>query len=179
MSQRDDVKPAPPRVAPDDPATRCPFCHDACAAQEDVRVCSRCLTRHHTACWGEGHGCGSCGATEALGRLAATAPAETALGRFVDAHKGVLLRWELLRIPYNAVLFGVSVAVLGTGVLAPSYFLDGVLAALAANLCYCLGPALEVYLRTLGARQRWVGPLLFAAGLLLSILVTLMACLLG
>ena len=158
-------------------ATRCPFCHDSCTASEDVRVCSRCLTRHHTACWGEGHGCASCGASEPLARLSegGVTPAK---GFFAE-HKQVLLRWELLRIPYNLILFGLCGVMLGGQVLKPGMFLEGVFAALVANVCYTLGPGLEVYLRTLGVRQRWVGPALFVAGLLFSMLVTAMACLLS
>ena len=171
-------EPTPRAAAPDETATRCPFCHDACAASEDVRVCSRCLTRHHADCWSEGHGCGSCGATEPLARVV-EAEAAGGVAGFFNAHKHVLLRWGLLRIPYNLVLFGVSAVMLGTSVLSPSYFIDGVAAALIANVCYCLGPGLEVYLRTLGAKQRWIGPALFGLGLLLSVIVTAMACLIS
>lgn len=48
--------------------TRCPYCHDACTA-EDSRavVCQKCLSRHHGACWREGHHrCSSCGSGKAL-----------------------------------------------------------------------------------------------------------------
>ncbi|MBX3472286.1 MAG: hypothetical protein KF878_36005 [Planctomycetes bacterium] len=69
-----------PRVEPKGGATRCPFCHEACAPAEDVRVCRECLARHHAACWAEGAACGSCGAAEALApeATASAAPASRA-----------------------------------------------------------------------------------------------------
>lgn len=47
-------------------STRCPYCHDECAAEEDVAVCRSCLSRHHAACWEESGACGSCSASEYL-----------------------------------------------------------------------------------------------------------------
>lgn len=68
-----------PRVKPHAGATRCPFCHEECAPEVEVVVCRECLSRHHSACWGEGRACASCGAAEFLSApLEATRPAEAA-----------------------------------------------------------------------------------------------------
>ncbi len=65
---------------------RCPYCHDACSADDArVIVCQRCLSRHHGGCWREGEGrCASCGSTKALQATAPVvkvAPAEVELLR--------------------------------------------------------------------------------------------------
>ena len=47
--------------------TRCPYCHEGVAADDSVRVCRGCLSRHHHACWGEHGRCASCDGAESLG----------------------------------------------------------------------------------------------------------------
>ncbi len=166
--------------------TRCPYCHDACAPEADVRVCAGCLARHHAACWGEGQACASCGATDALARAtgeqaadraSAADPAAASASQpgLLRRHARTLLAWEGLRVVFNVTLVLVAVAMLGPKILRPSYFLDGLVAALLANACFTLGPAAEVYLSELGVRSRWIRALLFSGGLLLSILVTMLA----
>jgi len=46
--------------------TRCPFCHDDCAATDEALVCASCLGRHHAACWSEHGRCSSCQGDTAL-----------------------------------------------------------------------------------------------------------------
>lgn len=47
---------------------RCPYCHDACAPDDDNVVCNECLARHHRHCWGEGgERCSNCRSTTAAG----------------------------------------------------------------------------------------------------------------
>jgi len=45
---------------------RCPYCHDAVAAEEEAAVCEACLSRHHADCWGELGRCASCGGARSL-----------------------------------------------------------------------------------------------------------------
>lgn len=66
---------------------RCPFCHDACAADQENIVCNDCLARHHAACWDEaGDRCAGCGGApartaESTRALAAARPATKATER--------------------------------------------------------------------------------------------------
>ncbi len=55
---------------------RCPFCHEEIAvAAQDLEwvACSKCLGRHHRACWDEGNGCSSCGGKAPLAHAPAPA----------------------------------------------------------------------------------------------------------
>jgi hypothetical protein len=44
---------------------RCPFCHEACEA-DDATVCQDCLARHHADCWSESARCAACGSARSL-----------------------------------------------------------------------------------------------------------------
>lgn len=98
----------------------------------------------------------------------------------------IFLRWEKLRLLYNLI-----VGVVGLLAIAPHVidrinpdFLPGpampplllVLGmasyALAANVCYFVGPALETYLAWLGLKIRHLTAALFVAGALFSVALT-------
>jgi hypothetical protein len=46
--------------------TRCPYCHEDCAADEEALVCESCLSRHHVACWSDHGSCSSCSSDRAM-----------------------------------------------------------------------------------------------------------------
>lgn len=69
------VRKTRPRHEPD--LWRCPFCHEALAAEAARTRCTSCGTRHHAGCWTEHGGCSvhACGSLE--GRtLGSVAPRE-------------------------------------------------------------------------------------------------------
>lgn len=58
------VRKTRPRHEPD--LWRCPFCHEALAAEAARTRCTSCGTRHHAGCWTEHGGCSvhACGSLE-------------------------------------------------------------------------------------------------------------------
>lgn len=160
-----------PRVEPKGGATRCPFCHEACAPAEDVRVCRECLSRHHAACWGEGAACASCGAGEALAPEA-TAPAASA-SRAVLVVGGALL---------VVMVFGLQTFVLPafhkmfmeTGLhlpLATQWVLGGGLLGPTAAALLAVG--LHLAGRFTGRRALAIGGIVGLGGLVLTIALAL------
>jgi len=89
----------------------------------------------------------------------------------------IFRKWEVLRLVYNGVLIVESLAfaipLLWRVPIGP-FILNAVLAALAANVCFLLGPAVESYVRWLGWHFRGLRHVLFAAGLLFSMYVVLL-----
>jgi hypothetical protein len=80
----------------------------------------------------------------------------------------VFLAWEKLRLYYNAILAGLSLF-LGLPRLASSGFWYTLFqGALIANLCFCLGVALEGYAALFGIPRRPMRLLLFFLGTCLA-----------
>ncbi len=83
----------------------------------------------------------------------------------------VFLRWERLRVVYNALLL--AVVLLPTGQPfrwpQPTEIPILLLGAVLANLCFLAGPVAESYLTWLGARSWLVSGFLFIGGVLISI----------
>lgn len=109
------------------------------------------------------------------------------------AHRtpGAILRWwEARRLPYNVVVGAAGLLTLGVvrvltwlppdahaGGMPPWPFV--VVYGVLANVCYCLGPALEIGLHwTWGRRVIPVGPALYRMGLTFSLGLTLLPVLL-
>jgi hypothetical protein len=96
---------------------------------------------------------------------------------------GLFLRWERLRLIYNAVLGVETVLVLMAnpprgGVEAMGSLAFVVAAyAVVANVCFCAGPVLEGYARLLKIRGTAVTGLLFGLGTAFAMMLTLVACL--
>jgi len=114
---------------------------------------------------------------------------EQEMERFTCADvRAVFLRWEKLRILYNLIVGAVGVAALVFCVLASTDLLarpididtsvvvrlivGALFYGVAANVCYCLGPMLESYVRWLGLRVTYVTQALFITGTVLSVLLT-------
>jgi hypothetical protein len=88
--------------------------------------------------------------------------------------RGVFIAWEKLRITYVAVLALVTVLILEIcGRLTARILFVIVEGALVANVLYFAGPAVEAYLRWLGYHRQWPRWLMFIAGTLLSIALTI------
>ena len=89
--------------------------------------------------------------------------------------KQIFLMWEKLRVVYNVVLLCVVLTVfLLTKRGEVNWFTLGwvcVMGCLGANLCFFAGPAADAYLNWLGYRHAAITAILFALGLLLSILL--------
>jgi hypothetical protein len=84
----------------------------------------------------------------------------------------IFLRWERLRIVYNAALITL-VVVLVALLYVPEieWALLGwrcVVGAVVANVCFFAGPAAEAYLYWLGVRNRAVTAVFFLMGLVFS-----------
>jgi hypothetical protein len=82
-------------------------------------------------------------------------------------------RWEKLRPWYNVILVAVLVVShvphMGVLFLEPMALLVWLIGAALANICFLAGPLAEAYLSWLGVRSRYVMPLLFIGGVLISI----------
>lgn len=91
--------------------------------------------------------------------------------RMVSAARPVFVRWERLRIPYNALLAMLVLLPMAGGFSWPDLgdLLVLLMGAVLANLCYLAGPAAEAYLAWLGLRSRLVTAALFIGGVLVSI----------
>lgn len=104
------------------------------------------------------------------------APAERRVGAIIGW-------WEKRRLPYNLIIGGtglVSATVVaffmafngGPGLV--EWFQVGLFWLIAANVCYTLGPAVEIALQKfLGRKLLPAGPLLFRAGLTIALGVAL------
>jgi hypothetical protein len=89
----------------------------------------------------------------------------------------IFLKWEWLRVLYNANLLVVVIAYeLFVGDTSRfrnlAYFIYPATRASMANLLFMAGPAVEAYANWLGLRVQAIRPLLFLAGLILSIGLT-------
>jgi len=120
-------------------------------------------------------------------------PARTAsspLVRFLfpepaDRRAGAIIKWwEKRRLPYNLIVGGSGLLTMGLaslGSLVPPahpqvFFALAPIAVvgLLANICYTLGPAIEIAAHKLwGGRMLPVGPTLFRNGLMFSVGLTL------
>lgn len=152
-------------------ATRCPYCHEACEAADDACACAECLSRHHRACWEEAGSCGSCRATrrlEAVERVPSSDP---------YGYAGVVDAWIRLGAVYNGLLALETLLLLNVKLLRPAVLIEVGAAAFLANLCFLLGPAIELAARRLGYRGGWLRWILFGSGLGLALLLALLVCL--
>ena len=88
----------------------------------------------------------------------------------------LLMRWERLRLVYNAILAAVVLALL---LRTPSLFDDPRLPAyllkraLAANVCFTAGPAADAYISYVAGRRVPLTWILFLGGTLLSVLLAM------
>ncbi len=84
-----------------------------------------------------------------------------------DPHEA-LKKWEKLRLLYNAILIPFVVGatlIFHTRWLGDSSFWeDVIIGGIGSNVCFCLGPVLELYLVWLGANARTARGWLFALG---------------
>jgi hypothetical protein len=118
-------------------------------------------------------------------------PGGSALGSFLyskpaERHAGAIIRWwEARRLPYNLILGGAGAVSLGVVALVAALPPGGGLIGLPlipiavygvlANVCYSLGPAVELALEKVwGRRLLPAGPLLFRAGLTFAVGLTLL-----
>lgn len=156
------------RVEPRGGPTRCPYCHEVCEATDDACACVSCLARHHRACWAEAGGCASCRATA---RLETSRVADDrGYGEAIDA-------WLKLGIVYNAVLVAITGLALNVHLLRLPLLVEVVAGAVGANVCFLLGPALELFARRLGYRGKLLRWCLFVPGLLVAMVLALAVCL--
>jgi hypothetical protein len=92
----------------------------------------------------------------------------------------IFLRWERLRIAYNALLLLLTIGWLAgirDELVLPGPLEAGailVVGALLANACFTAAPLVEAHLACLGLRSRLLTPLLFAAGALVSVPLVLL-----
>jgi hypothetical protein len=152
-------------------ATRCPYCHEECVASADACACGECLARHHPGCWDEGGGCGTCRGTL---RMEVRPAAPLAVDQY--GYGEVIEAWLRLGLVYNAGLTGVTVLCLGTSLFSFAIF-EAAIGAVLANLCFLLGPAIELGARRVGHRAVWLRWALFVPGFCLALLLALVTCL--
>ena len=97
-----------------------------------------------------------------------------------DPHLAVK-KWEKLRLLYNALLVPWTliniVAWRPQGVGEPHFMADVIAGGLIANISFCLGPVLEMYLVYLGANARAARSWLFTIGTAFTALAALIAIL--
>lgn len=96
----------------------------------------------------------------------------TPLAAFV---KPIFLKWEKLRLPYNLILFLVTVLWYSSwregprGLVLPVMVLFLLIGAVLANICFLAGPLAESYITWLGWKSNLVTGILFVGGVLISI----------
>ena len=98
----------------------------------------------------------------------------------VASPRSIFLRWERLRVLYNALLAGVTAVFLP--LVKDELVLPGPLTVVAtllagavlANVCFTVAPIVEAYARWLGVRTRALTPVLFAAGVAVSVPLVLL-----
>ena len=90
--------------------------------------------------------------------------------------KGIFIKWEKLRVPYNLILLITLVVSLATvsqsmrgHFINPSIIIAWLFAAIGANICYFAAPIVEAYACWLGVKGRWITTILFVLGVLISI----------
>ena len=81
----------------------------------------------------------------------------------------VFLRWERLRLPYNAILAALTLWWHGRMLTVWMVWILLALCAFGANVCFLAGPLVESYLAWLGFRSRWTAPALFLGGVMISV----------
>jgi hypothetical protein len=141
-------RPPEPQVRRKPGETRCPFCHEECLSTENVCACVECLARHHAACWAEGGSCSSCGASQALvSEDVATTSQE--LREVVDG-------WLKRGAAYNAPLAALSLLYVSIESRTAEFWPIMLLIAALANLGFLVWPAIELGVRRLGYRPRWL-----------------------
>lgn len=103
--------------------------------------------------------------------------------------KKIARRWELLRIPYNILVFLAGMFWIALDPHLLVYWPEIVIFGIAANLAYCIGPLGEMYVNwfcdtfnrrlpawlTISLRSPSLTFLLFALGAAFSVVVTLAA----
>lgn len=91
----------------------------------------------------------------------------------MEALKSFFRGWEKLRLSYNLILAGILLVshlpVMKGEFFTPMALLIWLVGAAIANLCFLAGPLAEAYLYWLGIRSRFVKPLLFLGGVLVSV----------
>ncbi len=101
------------------------------------------------------------------------------------ALRELVLAWEKLRLRYNVILILPGLGVLWLwsakmGVPIAVLLVLAVMVGIGANVCFFLAPLAELYLRALFRNGRAIGKrgrlLIFAAGLLVSTGVFMIAC---
>ena len=90
--------------------------------------------------------------------------------------KSIVKNWELLRLGYNFVLLIIGLAL--SYKLIPyfgsvGYLRNIIIFGAVANVFYCLGPIIELYLYVLGVKIGKVRYILFGLGLAFSVAVIL------
>jgi hypothetical protein len=106
------------------------------------------------------------------------APAERSVG-------GILKWWESRRLPYNVMVGGAGLVTLGafrvfTWLISEPFLMwqPIVVFGVAANLCYLLGPAVEIAVdRIWGRKVLPMGPALYRMGLTFSVGLALLPAL--
>lgn len=100
--------------------------------------------------------------------------------RAAESARTIFLRWERLRLPYNALLLALTAGwllLVRDELVLPGLLEAGsilVVGAVLANLCFTVGPLVETYVSWLGLRTRTLTPLLFALGVAVSIPLVLL-----
>jgi hypothetical protein len=88
----------------------------------------------------------------------------------------LLIRWEKLRLLYNAILIATVLIPIGTAhatlLMDPRFWLTSIASGLAANVCFCLGPYADLWLHEWKPAQDASTAILFALGLVFSLGVT-------
>lgn len=93
-----------------------------------------------------------------------------------------IIHWEVGRIIFNLILLAIGLT-LSYPLISEwgikMYLIEVVLYALAANLCFCIGPLVEIYLFAFAFKLGKWRYLLLVLGLLFSMFVTLICAFLS
>ncbi len=89
--------------------------------------------------------------------------------------KWTFLAWERLRVIYIILLGLLTLLLAGPELLRLRTMVMVVEGAIVANICYFAGPIIEIYVRWLGYRGKWLRWFLFISGTLVSAVLAIAA----
>jgi hypothetical protein len=94
--------------------------------------------------------------------------AQQAVVTLFDRIRPTLIRWERLRLAYNAILVGFCLTYVGcfapTLFSSPSFWGVALGGAIVANVCFCAGPTFDAYLYWIGVGRTANTAAIFAVG---------------
>ena len=89
----------------------------------------------------------------------------------VESAAAAFRQWEWLRLAYNVVLFLALLPWFSPLIDDRKFTVFVIECAIAANICFCVGPVVEGYVSLIGIPRKVTRYTLFAGGVLLAVVI--------